>query len=376
MQWKRIIVDGNNLAHVYRHVYDSLYTRKGIPTGVTYGFISLIGRLVDTFNPDEVIIAWDFVGQSARSLFSPVYKSDRRNKIHTKKEEDSLEEFNLVQMPLVKEFLFNLGVPQVSIPLLEGDDVISVCVNHSADTSEWVVVSNDKDFIQWVRLGKCRVYAPMTGNLYFQDKYGAICGGKTEFGMSVPSPETYAIWRAIVGDKSDSIKGLSGVGHTTVYDVFKDSLPATNADDDWKIIKYLRTGHYSSARSKIIEAAAVKNGPEREALMGALFMMRPTTENINHLLDYVKTHSGKNVGPARKFVNTTTNKPKAMVDAPKFLKNIDKDPNPFVVKLRALNFEMAYNSNYWYPVIKGFRHMYMRRKEWGKHTPWSPSQEV
>lgn len=372
MQWKRIIIDGQNMAHVFRHVYESLGSRKGIPTGVVYGFINLISRLQESFIPDEIIVAWDCVGPSAREIVNTEYKSARRNKELTTSEKKRLKLFYEIEVPMLRDFLDKVGIPQLQYKLLEADDIIGLCVSNPLDTSEWIIVSNDKDYIQWVKHGRCRLYAPSSDYVFFQEKNYTVHGGKTEFGLSLPSPETYAVWRAMIGDKSDSISGIVGVGPGTVYDVFRNVPPIHDLSDPQHIIKYIRKGEYSNARSKLIEEIAVTNGPARKAFLSTLTMMRPTPDNLNSLLDDARKISGVSSKSTRHFINGGVSYTPAGQGLPVFLHNIKRDPNAFVSFLRKLSFDIAYNRNVWYPAIRSLERLYFRRTQWPKYTTWSP----
>lgn len=386
MRWKRLIVDGNNQAHVYRHVHGDLCTHKGIPTGVIYGFMNMLGRMIDSFNPDELIVAWDCEGKSARAMSSPSYKSARKKK-HAEldvTEAQRLKLFYDVELPMLHDLLYNLGIPQIQMKLLEADDIIALSVQSKEDTGEWIVVSNDRDYVQWVSRGKCRLYSPSSDSLFFQEIDLSVQGGKTEFGHFVPSPETYAIWRAMIGDKSDSIPGIAGIGAGTVWSMFHEACPATDADSKEAVLKYLRSANderVTSRRAGYIREIVEEDGEARKKFFDTLRLMRATPENVEALLAYVKKEYSVSSKRTNSFIRRSKGEAGGIIDipnslllpdSPKYLSGNNKDPNPFVMFLRKLEFDMGYYKGSWLPWIRKFSHLHEHRKGWRKYTPWSP----
>lgn len=219
----RLLIDGPNLTHRMRHAFTELEDQDGIPTGVLYGSLQFLDKMVEMWDPDEILFAWEGVSVTNwRRLIYPDYKSGRRKRVKKKGSDEDWIAFTEYQEPDFKEALGNMGIPQVTIPGIEADDVLGAIVQfREEDDSDYIIISTDKDMLQLVQHERCRVYNPVTDDLYHQDyKTGAlICSGKEKH-VFAPSPSTWLMWRAITGDTSDSIKGIEGVGDGTVRKLY------------------------------------------------------------------------------------------------------------------------------------------------------------
>lgn len=176
--------------------------------GAVIGFLRTVRAGILSFKPDRVVVCWDGKGGSRgrRHTFGD-YKDNRRPLTERMgSSDDSLRE----QIALLKERLRMLGCIQLEYAGMEADDLISLICRLSPDDETKVIVSTDKDFLQLVS-ERVVVYSPVKRILYDRDRV------LEEFGVL---PENMVYLRAIVGDKSDNIPGINGLGLKLVPKLF------------------------------------------------------------------------------------------------------------------------------------------------------------
>lgn len=203
---KYLIVDGHNL-FIRSLIAVPLLDANGEPVGGVVGTLRSITSIARTHRVTDVVVVWDGEGGSTkrRSLFSE-YKSGRRVHLNRSYDfgestDDHTKNFQK-QRDLLVECLRLLGVPQVCVPGLEGDDVIAFLSVNVLQDEEKLIASADRDMLQLVDV-RCSVYSPTKKQLYTR---GSVLAGE---GVR---PENMVYYRALVGDGSDNIDGVKGVG--------------------------------------------------------------------------------------------------------------------------------------------------------------------
>ena len=194
------------------YIVNPTLTPNGDPVGGTVGFLKILQKLCREIKPDRVVICWDGKGGSRkRKLVNKNYKSGRKplrlnRDVKNLTEEEELQNKIWQQLRLT-EYLNNFPVTQLVSDEVEADDVISY-VAQLPFFSDWqkVVVSSDKDFFQLLN-DEVVVYRPTQKEVL--NKNNVI----DKFGIH---PTNFALARAIVGDKSDNLDGVPGVGLATV----------------------------------------------------------------------------------------------------------------------------------------------------------------
>ena len=209
---KRVmIIDALN-QFLRAYIVNPTITPNGDPVGGTVGFLKILQKLCREIKPDKVIICWDGKGGSQRrKAVNKNYKSGRKplrlnRDIKHLTEEQELQNKIWQQIRLV-DYLNNFPVTQLMFEFVEADDVISfVC--QASDFKGWqkVIISSDKDFFQLLD-EETVVYRPTQGEIL--NKNNII----EKFGIH---PTNFALARAIVGDQSDNLDGVPGVGLPTV----------------------------------------------------------------------------------------------------------------------------------------------------------------
>jgi 5'-3' exonuclease len=209
---KRImIIDALN-QFLRAYIVNPSLSTNGDPIGGTAGFLKILQKLCREINPDRVVICWDGKGGSARrKSVNKNYKEGRKplrlnRDIKNLTEEEELQNKIWQQIRLV-EYLNNFPVTQLVSDGSEADDVISF-VAQLPDFKDWqkVIISSDKDFFQLLD-DKTIAYRPTQKEVL--NKNNII----EKFGIH---PTNFALARAIVGDKSDNLDGVPGIGLPTV----------------------------------------------------------------------------------------------------------------------------------------------------------------
>ena len=206
-----MIIDALN-QFLRAYIVNPALSTNGDPIGGTAGFLKILQKLCREIKPDRVVICWDGKGGSARrKLVNKNYEEGRKplrlnRDVKNLTEEEELQNKVWQQIRLV-EYLNNFPITQLVSDGAEADDVISL-VAQMPDFDDWqkVIVSSDKDFFQLLD-DKTVIYRPTQKEVLNKndiiEKYGI-------------HPTNFALARSIVGDKSDNLDGVPGVGLATV----------------------------------------------------------------------------------------------------------------------------------------------------------------
>lgn len=203
-----LIIDGNNLAWK-KSAYGALYTKTGVPTTVLTCVLQGIFSYIKRFDAFNVVICWDKHKSRRRLKLFPGYKGNRQ-KDYTDEEQREYEDF-IEQMETTQKVLSFLKVPQLIIDHMEADDSISLVASILSKKYEAIIISADKDLLQCVGFN-VSVFSPFAKKLYTMDNF---------IETTTLSPQQYLFARALMGDRSDCINGIRGVGEVTAYEMVK-----------------------------------------------------------------------------------------------------------------------------------------------------------
>ena len=203
---KLLILDGNSVANRAFYGVRPLTTREGLYTNAIFGFLNILQKMDTEEQPDGICVAFDLHGPTFRHLRYDGYKATR----HKMPEELAM------QMPVLKQVLRAMGIPIYECPGWEADDVIGT-VGKLCGQADWdcVIVTGDRDSLQLlddhvsVKLiiskgGQTNTtkYTPAV----FQEEYGF-------------APRILIDLKSLMGDSSDNIPGVAGVGTKTASDL-------------------------------------------------------------------------------------------------------------------------------------------------------------
>lgn len=180
-----------------------LNATDGTPVNAVYGFISMIAKLLKEKNPEYMAFCYDRKEPSFRKNLDVNYKANRTEM------PDDLQ----VQMPFIKQVAPLFGIMGLELPGFEADDIIGTLTCLAKQNNfQAVVVSGDKDFCQLVNdnvIMYDTMKETMTNRASVVEKYGV-------------TPEQFIDYLAIVGDTSDNIKGVAGVGPKGAQKLIQD----------------------------------------------------------------------------------------------------------------------------------------------------------
>jgi DNA polymerase-1 len=187
-----VVIDGSNTLYRAFFALPGLRAPDGRPTNAAYGFVTMLIKVLREERPTHVVVAKDPRGGSFRNGIYPEYKAGR----------EAQPEDLRAQLPLVEALCEAFRVPIVEVSDFEADDVIATLVEQAPEGAEVCIVSTDKDLMQLVGPGVV-LLDTMKGR--------RIDEAAVEERFGVP-PSQLLDLRALVGDPSDNIPGVKGIG--------------------------------------------------------------------------------------------------------------------------------------------------------------------
>jgi len=195
-----VLVDGS--ASVYRafHALPPLSNSAGLPTHAVLGFTTMLLKLLREEEPQALAIAFDGPGPTTRHREFPAYKANR----------PAMPDTLAAQIPLIHRIVDAMRVPRLMVPGEEADDILgTVAMRAAAQAYEVRIVTSDKDLLQLVG-ERIVVRDPLTpttsGPVEVEGRYGI-------------APRQVPDLLALMGDSSDNIPGIPGVGAKTARDL-------------------------------------------------------------------------------------------------------------------------------------------------------------
>jgi DNA polymerase-1 len=221
-----LLIDGNAIIHRAYHAYPTtLTTTKGELVNAVYGFTSILLTVFRDLKPTYVAVTFDLAAPTFRHKKFEGYKASR----------PAMDEELVVQIDRVKEVVRTLNIPVFEKEGFEADDVIGTLADKVSKGHEKkvgvVIVTGDKDALQLVD-NSVKVYLPARG------KVKAELVGRAEFIKKYGfEPVRMVDFKALSGDSSDEIPGVSGIGPKTATDLivrFGDLSSIYNSLDEIK----------------------------------------------------------------------------------------------------------------------------------------------
>lgn len=190
---KLYLVDVSSMFFRAFYAIRPLTAPNGLPVNAIYGFLAMVIKLLKQEKPEYMVFCYDRKEPSFRHEMYEEYKAHR-----TEMPDDMAQ-----QMPYLKKIAGLLGIPDLEVPSFEADDLIGALTELGVKNKmEVYIISGDKDFGQLIRPGVF-LYDTMKGVKYDVD------GVKEKWGIR---PDQFIDYLALVGDSSDNIPGVSGIG--------------------------------------------------------------------------------------------------------------------------------------------------------------------
>ncbi len=257
---KLMVIDGNSILNRAYYGIRPLSTRDGLYTHAVYGFLTTLRRLTDEERPDALCVTFDVHAPTFRHKADAAYKATRK----------PMPEELRMQVPVLKEALDAMDIPRYELAGWEADDLLGT-ISRKCEGAGWecVVVTGDKDSLQLItektkvklvstRMGQTTTkdYTPEA----FQEQYGF-------------APIHMIDLKALMGDSSDNIPGVPGIGEKTamglvqlygsighLYDHMPDICSAPNTPAKPNVVKKLAEGE-DAARHSYWLATIVTDAP-------------------------------------------------------------------------------------------------------------------
>lgn len=209
MQKRLILVDGNNL--MFRSYYATAYSgrmmknSKGMPTNALFGFASMINKIINEENPTYMAVAFD-IGKNFRKEEFDFYKEGRMTT------PDELK----IQMPIARELLDAMGIKHFELSPYEADDIIGTIAKMTEEDPDFasVIISSDKDLLQLISDETEVKLLKQTG--YIRYNYDTF---KKDYMIE---PINIIDLKALMGDSSDNIPGVAGIGEKTALKLLQE----------------------------------------------------------------------------------------------------------------------------------------------------------
>lgn len=200
---KWLLVDGFNLIYRCYFALPDLTRADGVPTGALHGWVKSLWKLADQEQPEATLVFFDLGGSQDRLKLHPEYKAQREEM------PDALRQ----QIEPIKQLTRAMGLVGIEQHGVESDDLLAAqAVAFAKAGHESVIVSSDKDFAQIVDDRITIMLPPPSANPKLGWRRLDAAGVMAKFGVP---PGQIADYLALIGDTSDNIRGIDGVGPKT-----------------------------------------------------------------------------------------------------------------------------------------------------------------
>ena len=206
---KLMILDGNSIVNRAYYGVRQLNAPDGTPTNAVYGFLAILQRLLDNSAPDALCVAFDLPAPTFRHKQYGLYKAQRK----------PMPDDLAVQMPVLKELLAAMGIKQLAAEGWEADDVLGT-VAAICEREGWNcdIVTGDRDSFQLIT-DKTDVIHIKTAKGKTETIDYNLALFREEYGFE---PPLMVDLKALMGDTSDNIPGVPGVGEKTALDLVRN----------------------------------------------------------------------------------------------------------------------------------------------------------
>ena len=270
---KLLLADGNSM--LFRAYYATAYgrpmtTRQGIPTNAVFGFVQMIQKAIETVKPDSVLIAFDAGKHTFRHDLYPDYKGGR------KPAPDDL----VPQFQMVRDCLDAFGIKWVEMADIEADDLIGTVSKKNPDFDTYIL-SSDHDLLQLI--DETTYVLLMKKGITEMDVMN-VEAMKEQMGID---PLQIIDMKGLMGDKSDNIPGIPGIGEKTALKLLGEYGSVENVlahEDELKgaLYKKVSSSHESALLSK--KLATIRRDVDVE-IDGDDLTFAPDYKSLVHFLE-------------------------------------------------------------------------------------------
>jgi DNA polymerase-1 len=221
---KLLLIDGHSILNRAYYGVPDFTNSEGIHTGAVYGFLNMMFSFLETEKPDKLAVAFDCSAPTFRHEKYADYKGNRKGM------DPELRQ----QVPMIQEMLTSMGIPVIKQEGIEGDDILGTLSRVGERNGlDVVIVSGDRDTLQ-LATDKVKISIPRTKktgtiieNYYATDVLEAL----------QVTPKEFIDVKALMGDSSDNIPGVPGIGEKTATALIVKYHSIEAAHEDWENVK-------------------------------------------------------------------------------------------------------------------------------------------
>ena len=202
---KILVVDGNSILNRAFYGIRILTNKDGLPTNAVYGMVTILSRHLETLNPDYCAVAFDLKAPTFRHEMFEGYKANRHG----------MPEELAAQLPYAKECMHDMGFTVLEAPGFEADDILgTIAARAEAEGVRAYVLTGDRDSLQLIS---------DTTHVLLATNKDTIEFGRDEFTEKYGiTPEQFVDVKALMGDSSDNIPGVAGIGEKTAFKLISE----------------------------------------------------------------------------------------------------------------------------------------------------------
>lgn len=275
-----MVIDGNSLIHRAFYALPLLSTKDGIYTNGVYGFLTMLYRIREEYTIDYICVAFDKKGPTFRHEAFDLYKANRQSTPNELSQ----------QFPILKEILSAMNIAQLELDGYEADDIAGTLSKMGEDNGlETILVTGDKDYLQLASdYTKVLITRKGITELEEYDREKII----EEYGIT---PDQFIDLKGLMGDKSDNIPGVPGIGEKTGIKLLKEFGTMENLYDNidkvgGKKTKESLIEHKNSAGLSKTLGKIIRNAPI-EFVLKELKVEEPNWEELKKLYDILEFNS-------------------------------------------------------------------------------------
>ena len=204
-----LVIDGNSIINrAFYGVKSMLTNSEGIPTNAVYGFANLLLKSIADYSPDGIICAFDRKEPTFRHKMYSEYKATRKG----------MPEELAVQMPLLKKLLAAMDITCIELAGFEADDIIGTVSERAKGKHSCIILTGDKDDLQLITENTA-VALTVTKNHETATELMGEAEVVSRYGVT---PDKLIEVKALMGDSSDNVPGVKGIGEKSAFDLIKE----------------------------------------------------------------------------------------------------------------------------------------------------------
>ncbi|GIK84328.1 MAG: hypothetical protein BroJett025_09500 [Patescibacteria group bacterium] len=243
---KFVILDGHAIIYRAYHALKELTDPTGMPINAVYGFAKILLKVINDYDPKYIAVAFDHKnGKSKRVADFDKYKAQR----------PPMPDDLVPQISIIKDLVTAFNIPQFEIDGFEADDLLGTIADEvkQQGSVQTIIVTGDKDILQLVEDDSTHVFIPGRGK-FSKDREYDEAGVAQRMGVT---PEQIPDLKALMGDPSDNIPGVKGIGEKTAVKLIQEFKTLDHLYEVVEELEKQETAGQSSTNS-LVKGAVLK----------------------------------------------------------------------------------------------------------------------